>query len=258
MKIILVIFIVLLLVYTLVGLFGLIFGEKIAFPAPKSGYTKDSLQGLFFIDNIAALHLDTKSKYTIIYSHGNGEDLSEIYPLLNLYAENGFNVLAYDYSGYGLSKGVASEKNVYKNADVIYNYAVNILKIEPKNIIIAGFSMGSAPTSYLAMKHSKELAGIIIMGGYASGFRTVLPIKLYPFDLLENIKKVPLIDDNCKVLIMHGTKDRIIPYRNAVLMNKKSGGKITFITIKGAGHLDLFKYDSDKFWNAIKSFKETL
>ncbi len=236
------------------------FGEKIAYPAPKSFYKEGDIKELFFIGGkMAALYLPgNNAKYTLLYSHGNGEDIGEIYPLLKKYAENGFNVLAYDYSGYGLSSGRPSERAVYSNADAVYEYAQKVLKISPKNIVLAGFSMGSAPTSYLAEKHSKELAGVVIMGGFASGIRTVLPFNILPFDLLENIKRVPRIDKNCKVLFIHGTKDRIVPYRNGLLMFEKSGGKKRFVCIKGAAHLNLFDFDSQLFWNSINDFKNSL
>lgn len=56
---------------------------------------------------IAATILERKSaKATILYSHGNAEDLSVIFPyLLKLAFELDCNVVGYDYSGYGESKG---------------------------------------------------------------------------------------------------------------------------------------------------------
>ena len=44
---------------------------------------------------------------TFLFSHGNAEDLGMLYKRMKTLARSaGVNVLAYDYTGYGLSSGV--------------------------------------------------------------------------------------------------------------------------------------------------------
>jgi abhydrolase domain-containing protein 17 len=59
---------------------------------------------------LATTILERKSaKTTILYSHGNAEDLSVIFPyLLKLAFELDSNVVSYDYNGYGESTGTYS------------------------------------------------------------------------------------------------------------------------------------------------------
>ena len=60
-------------------------------------------------------------KFVVLFSHGNAEDLGDtchicfaLATLLNC------NVITYDYSGYGISSGRPSEKNVYSDAEAAF------------------------------------------------------------------------------------------------------------------------------------------
>uniref|UniRef100_A0A183D9M1 Hydrolase_4 domain-containing protein n=1 Tax=Gongylonema pulchrum TaxID=637853 RepID=A0A183D9M1_9BILA len=80
------------------------------------------------------------------------------------------DVYAYDYSGYGISTGSPSEKNVYADIEAAYQH---IHKTRGKNVRIAlvGYSIGTAPTVYLASKHPPNLCGIVLIAPFTSGLR---------------------------------------------------------------------------------------
>ena len=73
-----------------------------------------------------------KARYTLLYSHGNAEDLGMIYNYLVEISELlNVNILAYDYSGYGLGgrridniekKVEPSEQNCYIDIEGAYEY----------------------------------------------------------------------------------------------------------------------------------------
>ena len=57
---------------------------------------------------------ESNSKYTLLFSHGNGVDIGLLRQYyVNLSSRLGVNVYCYDYSGYGASGGRPSEKNIY-------------------------------------------------------------------------------------------------------------------------------------------------
>jgi hypothetical protein len=57
-------------------------------------------------DKIAYLYLANPSaRYTILYSHGNLEDIGFLRPRLELFRAHGFSVLAYDYPGLAAPRG---------------------------------------------------------------------------------------------------------------------------------------------------------
>lgn len=79
-------------------------------------------------NNVALLWFDFDAEYTILYSHGNAEDLAgskATFIDLATYLE--CNFCAYDYSGYGLSDGQCSEKGILLLLFVLINIDENIL-----------------------------------------------------------------------------------------------------------------------------------
>src|SRR5438270_1543571 len=65
---------------------------------------------------ISALYLPNPSaRFTLLVSHGNGEDLGDDRYWLEDLRHAGFSIFAYDYEGYGTSEGKATEKTVYQD-----------------------------------------------------------------------------------------------------------------------------------------------
>ena len=55
---------------------------------------------------------DQPPKGTVVHFHGNFGNLSNHFPLAVFLVKNGFDVLAFDYEGYGASQGHPSPKNI--------------------------------------------------------------------------------------------------------------------------------------------------
>src|SRR5215813_12301269 len=95
---------------------------------------------------LSAVHLaNPHADFTILYSHGNAEDLGLIAPLLARLREWGFAVFAYDYRGYGTSRGTPSERGAYEDVDAAYAFLTRTLGVPPGRIIAYGRSVGSGP-----------------------------------------------------------------------------------------------------------------
>ena len=116
---------------------------------------------------IPAFYIDRQSKITIIFSHGNAEDLGMIYDGLNEFArEVCVDVLAYDYEGYGKAGGAPTEQGCYACIDAAYSFATQTLQIPPEQIVLFGRSIGSGPTCYLAERLHRaqvQLGGMILL-----------------------------------------------------------------------------------------------
>lgn len=64
-------------------------------------------------------HLHTR--YTVLFSHGNAVDLGQMCSFyVGLGTRIGCNIFSYDYSGYGISSGRPSEKNLYADIDAAW------------------------------------------------------------------------------------------------------------------------------------------
>jgi fermentation-respiration switch protein FrsA (DUF1100 family) len=225
----------------------------IFFPQPP-GY-KDSSQIIHIkIDdqtNICAVYLPSPSaKFTILYSHGNAEDIGYLSPIFERYVANGFSVFAYDYRGYGLSDSRPSEKNTYQDIEAAYKYLTENLATDPNRIIALGRSIGSGPATDLATRH--KLAALILESSIVSAYRTVTRIPLLPFDKFNNIEKIKNV--HCPVLVIHGQKDQTVKFWHGKKMFNAANEPKMSLWIENAGHNDLLDRAGNEYWQTLKTF----
>jgi len=167
--------------------------------------------------DIPAFYIDRKSPITILFSHGNAEDLGMIYEWFCEFTRAlQVNLLAYDYEGYGKATGVPSEQGCYDDIDTAYTYLTETLSQKPENIILYGRSLGSGPSCYLAERLADEgikLGGLILQSPLMSVFRVVFNFRFTLIgDMFPNVDRIARID--CPLLVIHGTRDEVVPFWN--------------------------------------------
>lgn len=61
-------------------------------------------------------------RFTVLFSHGNAVDLGQMSSFyIGLGTRINCNIFSYDYSGYGVSTGKPSEKNLYADIDAAWH-----------------------------------------------------------------------------------------------------------------------------------------
>lgn len=148
--------------------------NTLVFQPPKVTYLQTNSNFLWLTTKrnvtVPAFYIDRKSKITILFSHGNAEDLGMFYEAFCDFArEVRVNVLAYDYEGYGKAGGIPSEQGCYDCIDAAYQFLTEKLRIPSEQIVLYGRSIGSGPTCYLAErlhKQGKVLGGMILLVGF--------------------------------------------------------------------------------------------
>lgn len=254
MKIFAAAFLTLACAYGALLLFARLFAERIIFPAPPASYSDGGdiiYLGLPGGGRAAALWIPAKdSKICAIYSHGNGEDLGEIRPLLEEYARRGISVFAYDYPGYGLSSGKPSIKGLEDSAEAAYRHVSEKLGFGDSDIAVVGYSLGSAAACEIASRHPGIRCAVVI-GGFSKAVKAVLPVNIIPWEMLDNSSKISQF--KFPVLFMHGRRDMVVPFRNA-LENYKAAprGLGRLAVFPDRGHYGL--PDSPKYWDEAVGF----
>jgi len=193
-------------------------------------------------ERIPATFISTPgATHTILYSHANAEDLGNIYPWCKFIVRAlRVNLMAYDYSGYGLSSGDPSEENCYADISAVYDYLIKEKKIPPSKIILYGRSLGSGPSCFLAAKSSDDgasVGGLILHAPFLSIYRVVIDSGCtLPGDKFPNLEFAPNI--SCPIFLMHGTKDNIVPFWHSERLNElfKEKCRTKPFFIKGMGH----------------------
>lgn len=255
MKIILTIFFIAALLYCLLLIAAKFFAASLMFQPPARTYVKTAEHKTFAMPDgteLTGLFLQAdKPVCNLFYCHGNGEDLGVIYPLLNEFRKRGISVFSYDYPGYGYSykKIKPSEKKLYESADAAWKFASQKLGFSPENTVLMGFSLGSAPVSLLGSK-IENWRGIILAGGLANGVKTVLPIDIIPWKILDNASKVSKIKS--PLLLIHGTRDFIVAPHNAKENFAAAKCPKQLVWLEGFYHNDI--PSSPEYWNSTMSF----
>lgn len=168
------------------------FSDRIIFQPPASAYrdtgatvklkSRDGVQ-------ISAVYLpNPQATYTILFSHGNAEDLGTLAFELEDVRAMGFSVLAYDYHGYGTSSGKPSEQNAYEDHEAAYDYLTQVLQVPADRIIAHGRSLGGAMAIDLASR--KPVGGLIVESSFLSAFRVLTGYPIFPFDKFRNLEKI--------------------------------------------------------------------
>jgi abhydrolase domain-containing protein 17 len=248
----------LLFIYTCFGIYIFFRADSMMFlPQPVSYKdTKDILKiPVTAADRISAIYLpNPQAKYTLLYIHGNAEDLGDVQPMLDRLHGLGFSVFAYDYRGYGTSNGTPSEQNAYQDADAAYTYLTQQLKIPPKQIIVYGRSIGGGSATDLVTRHAT--AGLILESTFTSAFRVILPFPLLPFDKFTNLDKLPKV--HCPVLVMHGGIDRTIPIQHGRRLYEAASEPKISLWVKDAGHGEVPEIAGKQYDQAILSFQKLI
>lgn len=231
--------------------------DKMVFPCRKSYSSLDGVVKLA-VDkgvNVAVLYnANPASEYTVLFCHGNYEDLGTLSDFLKIYQQAGFSVLAWDYRGYGISDGKPTETNVNSDIRKIFAYMTDELSIDPKKIIIHGRSVGTGPACDLAA--DTDCGGLIIESGFKSIYSTRIPWVGLWGDRFMNIRKIA--DVKCPKLFIHGKLDRIVPFTHAEKMYQTAPEPKAKLWIDTAGHNDILWLAEDKYWQAIKEFSKTV
>ena len=178
---------------------------------------------------------------TIIYFHGNGGNVTNVGWLGQSLAGRGFNVLVFDYRGYGLSEGVAAnEADLYSDGAAALSYVVNKKHASPNQIVLYGQSLGTTVATETATRCT--CSALILESGFSSASSLasrVLPWLPRPLHFLgknrfESARK--LHEVHSPVLITHGDPDLTIPTDEGRALYAAANEPKKLIIVPGAGH----------------------
>jgi fermentation-respiration switch protein FrsA (DUF1100 family) len=245
---------IVILVYLGLCIYAYFCAEKIIFQPQPSSY-RDTNQIIKFDSGdgvkISAIYLpNPNARYTILYSHGNAEDIGQLLPTLGEIKDIGFSVFAYDYRGYGTSSGTPSEENAYRDEEAAYTYLINNLGVPANQIIALGRSLGGAVAVDLA--HRQQLGGLIMESSFVTAYRVLTRIPLFPFDKFNSLSKIKEV--HCPVLIIHGIRDEVIPFwHGEKLFQAANEPKLSF-WVDEAGHNNLFEVAGNRYGQVLREF----
>ncbi|KHJ83330.1 hypothetical protein OESDEN_16973 [Oesophagostomum dentatum] len=130
------------------------------------------------------------------------------------------DLLVFDYVGYGVSDGVSAEKSVYDTVERVYKYATDDLGYDPNDIILIGFSLGTAAMVHIASQNP-DLGAVVLIAPFMSLWRVFLRrSNINPsMDMFPSYEKALTI--HCPTLVCHGKKDVIVDQKHGLAMKER-------------------------------------
>jgi len=206
---------------------------------------QETINGLFFGD---------EGKKVILYFHGNAGDLSSWQHLYEDFSGLGVNFLIIDYRGYGKSTGKITEEGLYLDGKAAYDFLVAEKKFSPEDIIIYGRSIGSGIAVETASKN--KTAALILESPFNSLRKFIMqtyPFLLTQFYLRFNFENdLKINNSDAPLLIIHGSRDEVIPLKYGVSLFESRILKKEFILIEGGTHNNLSSYEA--YASGLKKF----
>lgn len=231
------------IIYLLICLMFLLFQNRLIFMPTYNVYQVPVRSAHSFANllipsvngqNISSWFVPSKDSVgTVLYCRGSKGNMSDDLGVIHAWNKLGYNVMIFDYQGYGVSRGEPSEYNCYDDSEAVLNWLKNN-RLLNKKFIIHGKSIGGAVAAKLAMTNKCD--GLIIESSFTSipdlGAKrfpfipTMLYYNEFPTEML--LKSV-----NAPTLVMHSSEDETIPFSMGQKLFDAVKGEKSFFTLKG-------------------------
>lgn len=200
-------------------------------------------------------HDNVTNKELVIYFHGNAGNVYHRFSYAKKLYNMNYNVLLVSYRGYSKSTGKPTEEGIYIDGKSAVKYAIDSLGYNINDIIIFGRSLGT--TVAVEISQNVSYKGVILVTPLTSGkaMSKAMGLGLFKFIAGDSYNSIEKIENlKSKILIIHGDKDEMVPYKMGVELFEKYKGNKQMVTIPNGGHNNLQEIDSVLFWNSIEDF----
>ncbi|MBN1981808.1 MAG: alpha/beta hydrolase [Chitinivibrionales bacterium] len=197
-----------------------------------------------------------KSDRLLVYFPSGERNIDLRIDELEQFRDLGLNVFGVGYRGFGKSTGQPSEKGIYQDGAAVMRFVANSLGFSKKKIFICGRSVGS--TVALNSAQFVNYAGIILITPLTTGREYIKSqglgvLSFVAGNSFDNYSKCQSIIS--PVLLIHGTKDEVIPFGMAKMLYAAIvGKKKRFVAIHGGLHANLDLVNPSEYWRSIRNF----
>ncbi len=219
---------------------------------------------MFFAEDGCRLHgwwiPHPEATGAMLYCHGNAGNISTRLDVVDGLHKLGVHVFLFDYRGFGLSRGIPSERGLYRDARAAYEVVrARFEDADQPPVIVFGASLGGSVAAQLAV--DKPVKGVVIEGGFTSSvdvgerWYPNLPIRTiarYRFDAQSKLASLPV-----PKLFAHSTIDGVVPYDIGTRLFEAASGPKQFIPLRG-NHGEAGWIDTPAFYTALHTFVRSI
>ncbi len=195
------------------------------------------------------------SRGVVLFSHGNAGNIADRIESSSFFLNLGFDVLVYDYGGYGRSTGRPSERRCYEDIRAMWRYLTENRRIPPHRIVLFGRSLGAAMACDLATEVAPAAtileSAFLSMPRLAQEKLPILPMRQLIRCRFDNASKISRISS--PLLIVHSRDDRLIPIHHGRGLFKRASEPKQSLEIRGE-HNDGFVTSQDTWLKGLDAF----
>jgi len=191
----------------------------------------------------------------VLILHGNAGNISHRIGYLTMFNRLHYATLLIDYRGYGKSGGSPSEEGTYRDAEAAWLHLVETRKVNARDIVIVGESLGGAVATWLAARYPPR--ALIIASAGTSGpdlgaqIYPWLPVRLLARIRYDNLHRIAKIA--APVLVAHSRDDEIVPFAHGEALFAAAREPKQFLAMRG-GHNDALLFARDEWAAAVAAF----
>ena len=190
-----------------------------------------------------------------VFCHGNTGNLTTSADVIPHLLNAGFNVLFFDYRGFGRSTGRPSYRGVIADGVTASRFHD---KIRPKHLpsVLYGFSLGGAVAAQVIQRHPFD--ALILQSTFTSLPEVTrvlyprIPLHLFAGNLFDTRAVIRRLQ--VPLLILHGTDDETCPQAMAQNLHDTCPTLKRIHFVEGGMHKDLYERDSDALIWAVAQF----
>ncbi|MEM8800620.1 MAG: alpha/beta hydrolase [Pseudomonadota bacterium] len=207
--------------------------------------------------DLSYLHAGDPNGQPVIFVHGTPGSAGAWVDMFSVSPDDRFFLMSVDRPGFGKT---TPNKVVRSLADQVRAIGALIERSE-KPVILVGHSLGGPVVAWAAAEYPQKISGIVIAAGSLDpGLEKIHPAQYlgnaWPVSaLLPNNLRVAnrellalkpelemladmLPDIRSDVIIVHGTRDKLVPYENVPFMQRglSNAASLQIITLEGQNH----------------------
>lgn len=218
------------------------------------------------------LPADGTPKATVVFMHGNAENISTHIGSVYWLPPRGFSVFLFDYRGFGRSGGEPDLKGAVADAAAAIGTARALPGVDPERLIVFGQSIGGAIAVYTVATGARTGVRLVVAESTFASYRKIAREKLgaawltWPFrwplsflmpdrysagPVAATLAPIPL-------LVVHGDADPIVPLAHGrALFDLASAPKRLWV-VPGGRHIEAFGRLGDRYRDRLVALFEAV
>jgi fermentation-respiration switch protein FrsA (DUF1100 family) len=176
----------------------------------------------------------------VLLCHGNAGNIGDRVLHAALLTAAGFDVLLFDYRGYGHSSGKPSERGTYRDGRAALACLLRQSDVDASRVLYLGESLGGAVALELAVAHPP--AALVLLSAFTSVREMSrvhyppIPAALVP-DAYPSLRRIGGL--RAPLLVLHGEDDTIVPVEHGQALFDAAPDPKRLRIVPGVGHNDI-------------------